>query len=83
MRLRAVQSGVTVDRVRECTGFELVVADDVGELPPPSAQELAIYRQLRDGASGVPAAESAPTDEAKPATGQTPAPAPPGPPGSG
>jgi glutaconate CoA-transferase, subunit B len=76
MRLRAVQSGVTVDRVRECTGFELLVADDVDELPPPSAQELAIYRQLRDGASGAPATETALTDQAKRAADQTPASAP-------
>jgi glutaconate CoA-transferase, subunit B len=73
MRLRAVQSGVTVDRVRECTGFELLVADDVGELPSPSPQELAIYRQLRDGAAAVPAAGAALTAEAAPAAGTAPA----------
>jgi glutaconate CoA-transferase, subunit B len=73
MRLRAVQSGVTVDRVRECTGFELLVAGDVGELPSPSPQELAIYRQLRDGAAAVPAAGAALTAEAAPAAGTAPA----------
>jgi glutaconate CoA-transferase subunit B len=50
MRLRAVQAGVTVGQVREHTGFELLVADHVDELAPPSAEELAVYRELRDGA---------------------------------
>jgi glutaconate CoA-transferase, subunit B len=49
MRLRAVQSGVGVADVREQTGFDLLIAPDIDELPPPSAQELAIYRELRDG----------------------------------
>jgi len=31
------------------TGFDLLVGDDISELVPPSADELAIYRELRDG----------------------------------
>jgi glutaconate CoA-transferase, subunit B len=49
MRLRAVQSGVTVDQVQAQTGFELLISDQVDKLAPPSAQEIAVYRGLRDG----------------------------------
>jgi glutaconate CoA-transferase, subunit B len=49
MRLRAVQSGVDVADVRKQTGFDLLLAPDIDELPRPSEQELAIYRELRDG----------------------------------
>src|SRR5262249_36759948 len=49
MRLRGLQAGVTVAHVREQTGFDLLVGDDIEELVPPSAEELAIYRELRDG----------------------------------
>jgi glutaconate CoA-transferase subunit B len=49
MRLRGLQAGVTVGQVREQTGFDLLVGGDIEELVPPSAAELAIYRELRDG----------------------------------
>jgi glutaconate CoA-transferase subunit B len=49
MRLRGLQPGVTVGQVREQTGFDLLVGGDIEELAPPSAEELAIYRELRDG----------------------------------
>jgi glutaconate CoA-transferase subunit B len=49
MRLRGLQAGVSVDQVRAQTGFELLVSDHIEELRRPSAQELAIYRELRDG----------------------------------
>jgi glutaconate CoA-transferase subunit B len=52
MRLRGLQAGVTVDQVRAQTGFELLVSDEIEELRPPSAEELAIYRELRDGPAG-------------------------------
>jgi glutaconate CoA-transferase, subunit B len=51
MRLRGLQAGVTVAQVREQTGFDLLMGDDISELVPPSAEELAIYRELRDGPS--------------------------------
>ncbi len=58
MRLRALQAGVTVAQVREQTGFDLLVSENVSELRPPSAEELAVYRELRDGpAAPVVAAE--------------------------
>jgi glutaconate CoA-transferase subunit B len=49
MRLRALQAGATLDQVRQQTGFELLVSEPVQVLAPPSAAELVIYRELRDG----------------------------------
>lgn len=46
MRLRALQQGVTVDEVRGRTGFELITADDVGEIEVPTSDELATLRRL-------------------------------------
>jgi len=46
MRLRALQPGVSADQVREATGFELLVHESLGELPPVNADELAILREL-------------------------------------
>jgi glutaconate CoA-transferase subunit B len=60
MRLRGLQPGVTVAQVQDQTGFELVVADEVDELAPPSAAELSIYRTLRDGPPAVPPAAVVP-----------------------
>ncbi len=70
MRLRSLQPGVTVAQVQAQTGFALLVADDVGELAAPSAEEIDVYRALRDGlpppgptsttpAAGAPAAPAA------------------------
>jgi glutaconate CoA-transferase, subunit B len=49
MRLRALQPGVTAERVRDQTGFELLVPGEIGHVPPPSQEELRVYRALRDG----------------------------------
>jgi glutaconate CoA-transferase subunit B len=49
MRIKALQPGVTVAQVREQTGFDLLVSETLEELTPPSAEEVAIYRELRDG----------------------------------
>jgi glutaconate CoA-transferase subunit B len=46
MRLRALQPGATLEQVREATGFQLLVADDVRELAPPAEAELAALRAL-------------------------------------
>ena len=46
MRLDAVQAGVTVDHVREQTGFDLPMAPQVGELAVPSDEELRFLRLL-------------------------------------
>jgi len=47
LRLDALQAGVTEDEVAENTGFELLRADEVGELAPPGPEELAELRALR------------------------------------
>jgi len=44
MKLLSVHPGVTVQQVREATGFELIVPDSVGTTPPPTEQELQILR---------------------------------------
>jgi glutaconate CoA-transferase subunit B len=44
MKLLSVNPGVTVERVVENTGFELILADDIGENPPPTNEELSILR---------------------------------------
>jgi acyl CoA:acetate/3-ketoacid CoA transferase beta subunit len=46
MRLVALQPGVTVEEVVDSTGFELLFADDVRELPPPNDEELAGIRKI-------------------------------------
>ncbi len=56
MRLRALQPGVTVERVRQQTGFDLLTAGPIGQLPPPTAEELQIYRTLREGLPADPPA---------------------------
>ncbi len=48
MRLRSVHPGVSVDSVREATGFELVVPDDVPETRSPSDDDLRILREVLD-----------------------------------
>ncbi len=49
LRLDALQPGVTEEQVHANTGFELLVSEAIGELPPPTDQELAELRWLRDG----------------------------------
>jgi len=48
MRLDAVYPGVTVEQVIENTGFELLVADDVGAVAPPTDEELRTLREEID-----------------------------------
>ncbi len=50
MRLRSVHPGVSVAQVRELTGFELAIADDVATTPEPTAAELALIRKRLDPA---------------------------------
>lgn len=49
MRVRALQTGVTLGEVRAATGFELLVHDQLGELPPVEDAELAVLRHLIGG----------------------------------
>jgi acyl CoA:acetate/3-ketoacid CoA transferase beta subunit len=48
MRLRSVHPGVTVDEIVAATGFELVVPADVPESRLPTADELALIRDVLD-----------------------------------
>ena len=48
MRLRSTHPGVTVDDVVAATGFELAVPDDVPVSRPPTAEELALLRDVID-----------------------------------
>jgi len=45
LRLVAVHPGVTVDQVREATGWDLRVDDSVTTVPPPTAAELRLLRE--------------------------------------
>jgi glutaconate CoA-transferase subunit B len=49
MRLEAVHAGVTVDEVRDSTGFEVLVSDELGTTRAPSDEELGILRVLDPG----------------------------------
>jgi glutaconate CoA-transferase subunit B len=53
LRLCAVQRGASVEQVEAATGFELLMADEIGEIDPPSEDELDTYRLLRDGEAAV------------------------------
>jgi acyl CoA:acetate/3-ketoacid CoA transferase beta subunit len=48
MRLRSVHQGVSVDAVREATGFDLVVPEDVPETRAPTDDDLRILREVLD-----------------------------------
>jgi glutaconate CoA-transferase subunit B len=50
MELATLHPGVTLDRVRENTGWELRTPDQVGETPPPTAEELRLIREELDPA---------------------------------
>ncbi|HEX9377870.1 MAG TPA: CoA-transferase [Actinomycetota bacterium] len=48
MELATMHPGVTVDRVREQTSWELRVAGDLRETPAPTAEELRLIREELD-----------------------------------
>ena len=48
VRLISTHPGVSVDQVREATGFDRAVADDVAETRSPTFSELLIIRELLD-----------------------------------
>jgi glutaconate CoA-transferase, subunit B len=52
MRVRALQAGVTLDRVQAATGFELLVHERLDELAPVDDDELALLRHLVEGSRG-------------------------------
>jgi glutaconate CoA-transferase, subunit B len=47
LTLTSVHPGVTVEQVRDATGWELAVADDLDETAPPTADELCVMRDLK------------------------------------
>ena len=48
MKLLSVNPGVKVDDVIENTGFDLLLADEIGENPAPTDEELKILREKVD-----------------------------------
>jgi glutaconate CoA-transferase subunit B len=49
MQLAGLQPGVSVQQVRDQTGFELGVTETLEQLPPPTEAELEILRRLDPG----------------------------------
>ena len=50
MTLRTLHPGVTLDDVRANMGWEPRVADELGETPPPTDEELRLIREELDPA---------------------------------
>jgi glutaconate CoA-transferase subunit B len=48
MMLVATQPGMPIEQVFANTGFELLIAEDVEENSPPTAEELQILREEVD-----------------------------------
>ncbi|MDV3123602.1 CoA-transferase subunit beta [Mycobacterium sp. 21AC1] len=49
MRVCALQTGVTLEQVQAATGFELLVHDQLDQLPPVEDAELTVLRDLVGG----------------------------------
>jgi glutaconate CoA-transferase, subunit B len=54
--LTAVHAGVEAEQVRDATGWDLKVADDLQRTAPPSDEELETLRDLRASAERAPGA---------------------------
>ncbi|MQA60961.1 MAG: CoA-transferase subunit beta [Actinophytocola sp.] len=48
LTLTALHPGVTVEQVREATGWQLRVADELARTPAPTSDELAVLRALKE-----------------------------------
>ena len=48
MQVLKLQPGVSLESVRAETGFDLLVADQLEENPPPTAEELRLLREEID-----------------------------------
>jgi glutaconate CoA-transferase, subunit B len=48
MRLVSFHPGVSIDKIRSHTGFEIEISPDVHETPPPSDEELRLLREVID-----------------------------------
>lgn len=47
LQLVSLHPGVSIDEVRDATGWDLLIADQVGKTPPPTAAELQALRDLQ------------------------------------
>ncbi len=45
MRLTSIHPGVALERIQRKTGFELAIAPDLHETPPPTAEEIRLLRE--------------------------------------
>ena len=50
VRLKSIHTGVSLDQVKENTGFDLVIQDPVPETDPPTDEELHWIREIIDPA---------------------------------
>ena len=57
LTLMALHPGSTESRVREATGWQLAVADSLGETPPVTDEELGTLRELQERTAAARAAE--------------------------
>jgi hypothetical protein len=48
MRLTSTHRGVTIQHIQNKTGFDLEIAPDVHETPPPTSQEVRLLREEID-----------------------------------
>jgi hypothetical protein len=48
MRLTSYHPGVTPERIQRKTGFDLEIAPDVIETPPPTPHEVHLLREVID-----------------------------------
>jgi glutaconate CoA-transferase subunit B len=48
MRLTSYHPGVTIEQIQKKTGFELAIAPDAHETPPPTAEEIRLLREEID-----------------------------------
>lgn len=69
LRLKSVHKGITVDQVKENTGFDLVMPASVPETPAPTTEELKLIRETIDPA-GIRRLDHAKGDEFKSIMGE-------------
>jgi glutaconate CoA-transferase subunit B len=48
MRLKSVHPGLTLDRVQQATGFDLVIPEDVPETAVPTIEQVRLIREVID-----------------------------------
>jgi len=48
MRLIGLLPGIRLDDIIENTGFELLIKEDLKQLPPPTDEELKVLREKVD-----------------------------------